>query len=173
MKRLIALSALVVLLASNSFAEELKVGDAAPTFKAKTESGSDFDLASRKGSWTVLYFYPKAGTPGCTKQACAYRDNLKKITDQGAGVFGISSDTVADQKKFHTEHHLNFSLLADPKEDVINAYGTKMPLVPMSKRWTFVIDPDLKIRSIQKGVDPVVDSEKTAALITTLKTAKN
>ena len=152
-------------------AAELKVGDSAPTFKAKTDAGADFDLATRKGSWTVLYFYPKAGTPGCTKQACAFRDNIKKITDQGAAVYGISSDDVAAQAAFHKEHHLNFSLLADPNEDVIKAYGTKMALLPMSKRWTFIIGPDLKIRSIAKDVDPVLDSENTAKQIAQLKSA--
>ncbi len=158
---------------SKGRAETLKIGDPAPVFKAKTDSGADFDLATRKGSWTILYFYPKAGTPGCTKQACAFRDNIKKIHDQGAEVYGISSDTVESQAKFHKEHNLNFSLLADPKDEVINTYGTKMPLLPLSKRWTFVIDPDLKIRSIEKDVDPVLDSTKTAQLITSLKaTAK-
>ncbi len=150
-------------------AADLKVGDPAPTFKAKTDAGTEFDLQSRKGKWTVLYFYPKAGTPGCTTQACAYRDNIKKVQAQGAEIFGISADDVADQAKFKKEHQLNFTLLADPKDDVINLYGSKMPIMSMSKRWTFIIDPDLKIRSIEKDVDPAVDALKTAEKIAAFK----
>ncbi len=168
----VALSALIGL-GSRAEAVELKNGDSAPEFKAKTDSGADFDLASRKGQWTVLYFYPKAETPGCTAQACAYRDNIKKVQAQGAEIFGISADSVASQAKFKKNHQLNFTLLADPDEAIIKAYGTKMMMLPMSKRWTFIVDPDLKIRSIQKDVDPAVDALKTAELISQLKTAKN
>jgi thioredoxin-dependent peroxiredoxin len=149
-----------------------KVGDVAPTFTAKTHEGKDFDLQTRMGQWTVLYFYPKANTPGCTKQACAFRDNLEKIKSQGADVVGISADTVEDQAKFHQEHNLNFVLLADPQDEVIKMYGAKMPIVKMSKRWTFIIDPELKIRAIMKDVDPVLDSEKIAGQILTLKNKK-
>jgi peroxiredoxin Q/BCP len=159
-------------LGSLARAAELKTGDAAPEFKAKTDSGADFDLASRKGQWTVLYFYPKAETPGCTKQACAYRDNIKKVQAQGAEIYGISADDVTSQAKFKKNHQLNFTLLADPDETVIKAYGTKMMMLPMSKRWTFIIGPDLKIRSVQKDVDPAVDALKTAELIGQLKTAQ-
>lgn len=155
-----------------AFANDLKVGDTAPEFKIKTDAGTDFDLASRKGQWTVLYFYPKAETPGCTKQACAYRDNIKKVQAQGAEIFGISADDVASQAKFKKNHQLNFTLLADPNEDVIKLYGTKMPLLPMSKRWTFIVDPDLKIRAIDKDVDPAVDALKTADRIAEFKKAK-
>ena len=150
------------LFASAAGAEELKVGDKAPNFEAKDQNGGDFKLDARKGKWTVLFFYPKAGTPGCTKQACAFRDNIKKITEQNADVFGISADTVEAQAKFHKEHNLNFTLLADPESKVIKAYGSKMPVLSMSKRWTFIIDPDQKIRLIEKDVDPVLDSIRTA-----------
>jgi peroxiredoxin Q/BCP len=160
-------------LAANARATELKVGDVAPEFKAKTDAGTEFDLASRKGQWTVLYFYPKAETPGCTKQACAYRDNIKKVQAQGAEIFGISADDVKSQAAFKKNHQLNFTLIADPDEDVIKLYGAKMPLLPMSKRWTFILGPDLKVRSIEKDVDPAVDALKTAELIGKLKTVKN
>lgn len=168
----VVIAAIVFVLGSNARANELKVGDAAPEFKAKTQDGTPFDLASRKGAWTVLYFYPKAGTPGCTKQACSFRDNIKKITDQGAAVYGVSADSVEAQLAFHKEHRLNFDLLADPDESIIKAFGTKMPLLPMSKRWTFIVGPDLKIRSVAKDVDPVLDSENTAKSIAALKAAK-
>lgn len=150
-------------------AAELKQGEPAPVFSAQTHEGKDFDLKSRQGKWTVLYFYPKAGTPGCTKQACAFRDRISKIREQGAEVFGISADTVKQQASFHKEHHLNFILLADPDSRVIDQYGSKMPLVNLSKRWTFIIDPELKIRWIEKDVDPLLDAEKVAAQISALK----
>jgi peroxiredoxin Q/BCP len=151
---------------------EVKVNDIAPSFTAKTQDAKDFDLNSRKGHWTVLYFYPKAGTPGCTKQACAFRDNIEKIRAQGADVFGVSADSVQDQAEFHKTHHLNFTLLADPEDKVIALYGTKMPVMKMSKRWTFIIDPELKVRAVEKDVDPVVDSAKIADQIQQLKAAK-
>lgn len=174
MKYLALLTSLLggFLMLESVHAAELKVNDPAPLFVAKTHEGKDFDLKSRKGQWTVLYFYPKAGTPGCTKQACAFRDNIEKIRAQGADVYGISADTVAEQAEFHKTHHLNFNLLADPEDHVINLYGTKMAAMKMSKRWTFIVDPDLKIRSIQKDVDPVVDSEKVANEISQLKAKK-
>jgi peroxiredoxin Q/BCP len=151
---------------------DLKISDPAPTFQSKTQDGKSFDLASRKGKWTVLYFYPRAGTPGCTTQACAFRDNIEKVHAQGAEVFGISADTVEEQAAFWKEHHLNFTLLADPDDKVVNLYGSKMPVLKLSKRWTFIIDPELKIRAIEKDVDPALDAVKVAAQIADLKTKK-
>lgn len=150
-------------------ATETELNQNAPLFSTQTHEAKKFDLADRKGKWTVLYFYPKAGTPGCTKQACAFRDNIEKIRSQGADVFGISSDTVENQAKFHKEQKLNFTLLADPEGKILNIYGTKMPAVNISKRWTYVIDPELKIRDIQKDVDPVLDAERVAKKIQELK----
>ncbi|MDO9183194.1 MAG: peroxiredoxin [Bacteriovorax sp.] len=154
------------------FAADLAVDSAAPIFKLQTHKGTEFNLESRRGKWSVLYFYPKAETPGCTKQACAFRDSIKKIRALDADVFGISSDNVADQAAFHKNHNLNFILLADDKSEVAKLYGSKMLVLSMSKRWTFIIDPDLKIRSIDKDVDPVVDAEKVAAKIAELKAKK-
>lgn len=165
-------STLGALIFNRAQGAELKINDSAPAFNAKTHEGKDFDLNSRKGQWTVLYFYPKADTPGCTKQACAFRDNIEKIRAQGAEVYGISADTMEAQAAFHKKHHLNFPLLADPDGKVVELYGAKMPMVKFSKRWTFVIDPELKIRSIDKDVDPIVDSENIAALIADLKAKK-
>lgn len=153
-------------------ADQLKVGDPAPIFKVQAHDGSEFDLSSRKGQWTVLYFYPKADTPGCTKQACAFRDNIEKIRSQGADVFGISADTVESQAAFHKKYNLNFKLLADAEGEVIQRYGSKMPVMKLSKRWTFIIDPELKIRAIDKDVDPVMDAENVAKKIAELKGAK-
>lgn len=163
------LLALGLLASLSAFATEVKVGDSAPSFTTKTHEGKDFSLDSRKGKWTVLYFYPKAETPGCTTQACAFRDNLKKITAQDAEVYGISTDTVADQAKFHQNHKLNFTLLADADATITEKFGAKMPVMKMSKRWTYIIGPDLKIKSIDQDVDPAMDATKVAAKIGELK----
>lgn len=171
MKGLVIVASLFSLFSSVVSAGEVKLGEAAPVFSAKTHEAKDFDLASRKGQWTVLYFYPKADTPGCTKQACTLRDNIEKIRAQGADVFGISADTIESQAAFHKKHRLNFTLLADPDDKVIEMYGAKMPVLKMSKRWTFIIDPELKVRKIIKDVDPVKDSQKTADQIAELKTS--
>lgn len=151
---------------------EVTVGSSAPLFKAKTHEGKEFDLNSRKGKWTILYFYPKSETPGCTKQACAFRDSIKKIRDKGADIYGVSYDNVESQAQFHKNHSLNFTLLADPEGEVVGKYGTKMPAVNMSKRWTFVLDPELKVRFIDKNVDPAKDAEKMAQTLEDLREHK-
>ena len=150
-------------------AAELNVGDAAPLFSAQMQDGTKFDLASRKGQWTVLFFYPKAGTPGCTKQACAFRDNLDKIRALKTEVYGISSDTVSEQAAFHKEHKLSFNLLADPDQNVIGLYGAKKQSSRYARRWTFILGPDLKIRNIMKDVNPALDSERVAKAIAELQ----
>lgn len=152
-------------------APPLNVGDKAPVFSASAHDGAAFNLEARRGKWTVLFFYPKADTPGCTKQACAFRDNIKKITGLGADVFGISVNSVADQAAFHAKHRMSFALLADPKGEITSQYGTKMPLINMSNRWTFIIDPELKVRSIRKNVDPLTDAQQVADEITKFKSA--
>ena len=156
---------------ANAQAEAIKVDGSAPVFETKTHEGSSFDLKSRKGQWTVLYFYPKADTPGCTKQACAFRDNIEKIRSQGAEVFGVSADTVESQAAFHKKYNLNFTLLADPDAKIAELYGAKMPALKISKRWTLIIDPELKIRAIEKDVDPALDAEKVAQKIKSLKSS--
>jgi peroxiredoxin Q/BCP len=151
---------------------DLKIGQPAPNFTTQTHEGKSFELASQKGHYTVLFFYPKAGTPGCTNQVCAFRDNIKKIKDLGAEVYGISADNVEDQMNFHKKHNLLFTLLADPDDKIIEAYGSKMPLLKLSKRWTFILDENLVIRAIEKDVDPSLDAQKVADLITQLKAKK-
>jgi peroxiredoxin Q/BCP len=141
----------------------VSLGAPAPLFKLKNQDGQDFDLSSRKGKgWTVLYFYPKADSPGCTTQACAFRDTIKRITARNAQLVGISADDAKEQKAFHQKHQLNFDLLADPELDVIAKYGLKVPLVGVAKRWTFILDPELVVRSIEPNVDPAFDAEWTA-----------
>jgi len=150
--------------ATRAAAAELKPGDPAPAFTARTDQDRTFDLQERKGKWTVLYFYPKSGTPGCTKQACAFRDDMEAIRKLGAEVFGLSRDSVQSQRKFSLKHKLPFTLLADPEGKVINAYGTA-GLLGYSKRWTFIVGPDLSIRWMRKDVDPVLDAQEVAGAL--------
>ena len=152
-------------------AADLKEGDLAPTFKIKDQKGQEFDLQDRKvkAQWTVLYFYPAAETPGCTKQACAFRDGIEKIRKLNADVIGVSINSVEDQAGFAKHHNLNFTLLADEDATVTKLYGSKMPILKMSKRWTFILDPQLKIRAINRDVDPVKDATQVAEKIESLQ----
>jgi len=169
----INLFAVVFLFSMNLFASvDIKVNDPAKPFKLSNQEGKDFYLTSRKGSWTVLYFFPKAETPGCNKQACAFRDNIKKIRDMNADVYGISTNSVKEQAEFSKNHHLNFILLADENAEVAKDYGTKMPLVNYAKRWTYIIDPDLIIRDVSRDVDPILDAARVAKRIEELQEIK-
>jgi peroxiredoxin Q/BCP len=158
------------LLSLDARAEPLAVGRKAPDFVLKNQEGQTVSLSSRAGQgWTVLYFYPKAGTPGCTTQACAFRDAIKQVREQNAEVYGISTDEVPALAEFHKKHRLNFTLLSDADARVTEAYGVKMPVVKMAKRWTFIVDPDLVIRDINDQVDPALDAQTVAERIRQLK----
>ena len=161
-------------LGAASQAVALEAGMAAPDFELSLEDGSSFRLSSRKGlGWTVLYFYPKADTPGCTQQACAYRDGIRRIREENAEVYGISTDSVADIAKFHKKYHLSFSLLADSDSKVTELYGVKMPLIPLAKRWTFIVDPAGQIRDINQNVDPATDAGLVVEKLQRLKAEKS
>ena len=147
----------------------LKVGQKAPVFEAVNQEGKHFSLADRKGKWTVLYFYPKADTPGCTKQACAFRDAIKVIRNLDAEVFGVSTDKVSALAAFHKKHSLNFDLLSDESKKIVDSYGTRMPLIGISKRHTFIVDPELVVRDINTEVDPAKDPNVVADRIKELK----
>lgn len=164
------LLSITLAIAGAAHAEPLAVGKPAPQVQLKTHDGGDFNLESRRGKgWTVLYFYPKAGTPGCTTQACAFRDAIKAITDQNAEVYGISTDSVEDLASFHNQYRLNFPLLSDPDAVATEAYGVKFPVMKMAKRWTFLVDPNLVIRHIDADVDPALDAKTVAATLKQLQ----
>lgn len=157
---------------STAAAAELKLGDPAPLFEAQTHEGQPFRLEDRRGKgWTVLYFYPKADTPGCTKQACAFRDANRVIRELGAEIYGISADEVADQAGFHAKYHLTFTLLADPEAKVVSQWGAKLPLIKLAKRWTFLLDPDLRVRWLDRDVDPMLDAQHVAEELRKLQAA--
>lgn len=132
----------------------LKVGDRAPSFKLKNQDGEIISLTELKGKPVVLYFYPKDDTPGCTKEACNFRDEFPRFGKMRAEIIGISTDSVESHKKFATKYKLPFNLLADEKKEVVekynvwkekNMYGKKYMGI---ERTTFIIDANGKIARI-------------------------
>lgn len=101
----------------------LEVGNPAPAFSLPNDQGSTTSLSDYAGQKLVIYFYPRANTPGCTKEACDFRDSLAQLNDLGVAVVGISPDSVEKLAKFRTDHDLNFPLLSDPDKTVLQAYG--------------------------------------------------
>lgn len=141
---------------------QVEEGQTAPALKLNDQDNKPFDLSERKGKgWTVVYFYPKADSPGCTTQACAFRDTIEKIKTKDALLVGVSTDDQKTQKEFHSKHKLNFDLLSDAETEVSSAWGIKVPLLGIAKRWTFIIDKDLMVRSVEPNVDPAFDAKWT------------
>ena len=138
----------------------------APPFTLKDQSGAEVDSRDLKGKWTVLYFYPKDDTPGCTKEACNFRDNHGAIQATGAVVLGVSGDSEASHQKFQQKYELPFQLLADPGNEVARAYGawgTKQNYGRTYEgiiRSTFIIGPDGRIAKIWKRVKPDAHGEE-------------
>lgn len=133
----------------------------APDFSLQDQDGKLHQLKDYAGKWLVLYFYPKDDTPGCTKEACSFRDARDVIAKLGrAEVVGVSKDSVASHKKFADKHELNFTLLSDPEHKTIEAYDSWQPKKFMGREFlgtmrnTFVISPDGKIAKKYEGVDP-------------------
>jgi peroxiredoxin Q/BCP len=132
------------------------VGSAAPAFRAQDQKGEWHTLDEYAGKWLVLYFYPKDGTPGCTKEVCAFRDDIVKVQKAGAVVVGVSLDDVASHKEFAEKHSVPFSLLADTDKSMAKSYGvlTSKLGFTYTRRDTFVIDPQGKIAKHYPDVDP-------------------
>ena len=128
----------------------LEKGDSLPEFEVKNQEGRIQDSSDIGDA--VIYFYPKAGTPGCTKEACNFRDSIKQLENSGLKVFGVSTDSVKAQKKFHEDQDLNFDLLADEDKMLTESFGVKSKL-GVSKRITFVIE-DGKIAKVFDEVNP-------------------
>lgn len=160
----------VLFIGVSSFAKEkFKVGDAAPTPIVKSETGADVDFADifKKNKYVVLYFYPKANTPGCTAQACSLRDSYQILKERGVEVIGVSVDTVQDQLKFKQDQKLPFTLIADVDKKVISAYdvGTFLGL---AKRQAFLIkngkihwmDRSASTKEQAQDILKILDSEK-------------
>jgi len=137
----------------NKARKRLKAGDPAPRFELTSSTGECFRLSDRRGKWSVLYFYPKDFTPGCTKQACMFRDYVGEIRAEGAEVYGISKDQPETHAAFAEKHRLSFPLLADVEGEVMERYGVK-GLFGLAKRWTFLVDPELGISWVGENVSP-------------------
>lgn len=156
----------ITIVSSANLKAKVTIGEPAPLFELFNQENQLFKLQDRKGKgWTVLFFYPKAFTSGCIEQVCSYRDHIKEIRALGADVFGLSGDDVKNQAKFHQEYHLNFDLLADPNKSVIKIYGETYFILDYAKRWTFLIDSNLVLRQVFKGVDPDKDAENVINFI--------
>ena len=132
----------------------LKEGDPAPAFRLKADDGNEIDLAALRGRPVVLYFFPKALTPGCITEASEFRDTKKQFDKTGAVILGCSADSVQMQSKFRDKQKLNFALLSDPEFDAIEAYGARRMKMFLGKsflgivRSTFLVDREGRIAKI-------------------------
>ena len=150
---------------------QLKEGDQAPGFEARDQSGTIITLDGMKGKKVILYFYPKDDTPGCTKEACNFRDNYSTLKEKGFEIIGVSPDNDASHQKFTEKYNLPFRLIPDPDKQILNAYGAFGEKNMYGKksmgvlRSTFVIDEEGKIEKIFKKVDT---SSHTEQILTAL-----
>ena len=134
------------------------VGDKAPNFKMPTDGGGEVSLKGLKGRKVVLYFYPKDDTPGCTKEACGFRDALPDFSKIDAEIIGVSKDSVAKHDKFKAKYELPFKLASDDDGSVCEAYGTWVEKSMYGKKYmgidraTFLIDGDGLVRSVWRKV---------------------
>jgi thioredoxin-dependent peroxiredoxin len=135
-------------------------------FTLPDENGKTHTLSDYKGKWVIVYFYPKDDTPGCTKEACGFRDNIEVLQKMGAVIFGISKDSVASHKKFSEKYQLNFSLLSDESLTTIKAYeawGNKKFMGREFQgifRKTYLINPQGEIQKIYEKVNPLLHAQE-------------
>lgn len=145
---------------ATEFKLKLQEGDLAPAFSAPTNGGGQLSLAELKGKNVILYFYPKDDTPGCTKEACAFRDHFAEFKRKGAVVLGVSVDPVKAHDKFVEKFKLPFTLLADVDKKIVEAYGVWGQKSFMGRKYmgihrvTFLIGPDGRIRKLWPKVKP-------------------
>ena len=138
---------------------ELKVGDKAPDFTANDQNGKQVSLSDYKGKNVILYFYPKDDTPGCTAEACSFRDNYQALVGQGFEVIGVSTDDERSHKKFETKFNLPFTLIADNDKKIVEEYGVWVEKNMYGKtymgtaRTTFIINTQGIIKHIITKVD--------------------
>ncbi len=162
---------LIPKLISGSRAATPGLGTIAPEFTLPTQDGAAVHLKDYRGSWVVLYFYPKDQTPGCTREAHNFQIDQAKYAERHSVVLGVSVDSVDSHKKFCTKEGLNFKLLADTGGKVSAAYGslTNLGVVKFAARHTFVIDPTGTVAKAYTSVDPVRHSEEVLAALDQLQ----
>lgn len=150
-------------------ADNLSVGDSAPDFTLPDSDGNNFSLSSYKDkNPVVIYFYPKANTPGCTTQACGIRDSFSKFNENNIVVFGISVDSKESIKEFIKDHNLNFPLLSDEKKEVSKAFGV-LNNIGVDSRITFIIDKQGNIANILRDVDVETHADDVFNIAVALK----
>ena len=153
----------------------LEVGQIAPDFSLHDQDGQVRSLADARGRWVVVYFYPKDDTPGCTKEACAFRDGLPRFDGLNAVVWGVSADDEKAHRKFAEKFGLNFPLLVDPDKGVLEAYGAWVEKSLYGKRYmgvqriTYLIDPDGKVARAWPKVKPEEHAEEVAVVLAELR----
>lgn len=157
LRHLLLASVLVAACTSNG--PRIAEGADVPALSARAHDGSDVDLANLGGKPTLVYFYPKDGTPGCTTEACAFRDVWKKYEDAGVLIIGVSADSDESHAEFAEEHGLPFPLIADEEGTWARAFGVGATL-GMTARDSFLIGPNGPIAKVYPGVDPGVHAEE-------------
>ena len=171
MKRLIALVLVVIAAAAAGFSsigianDDVSVGSPAPEFELSDQNGRLHSLEDYRDQWVVLYFYPKDDTPGCTTEACEFRDNIFAFKELNAQILGVSLDDVDSHKAFAENHGLPFPLLADTDGVVSSAYGVKTRMLGMTvaKRQTFLVGPDGRIAKHYAEVKPAEHAQQVLA----------
>lgn len=150
----------------------------APIFRLPDQTGKLHSLSDYKGKWLVVYFYPKDDTPGCTKEACGFRDRGQEYTKRGLVVLGISKDSIESHKKFAEKYHLAFPLLSDVEHKVIEAFGAWGVKKFMGREFTgvlrntYIIDTKGEIIKSYIGVNPLVHSDEILRDLDTLRSSK-
>jgi peroxiredoxin Q/BCP len=150
-------------------------GMTAPAFRLQDQAGAWHNSTDYRGKWLVLYFYPKDDTPGCTTQACEFRDNLFAFKKLETAVVGVSVDDVASHQAFSEEHSLPFTLLADSTKETAKAYGvlhSVLGLMEIASRDTFIIDPQGRVAKHYRAVDPKGHSQAVLKDLRALQQAK-
>lgn len=165
MKKIILQTLLCLTMALPVYAQVPAEGSKAPEFRLLDQKGEWHTLAAHKGHWVVLYFYPKDDTPGCTTEACSFRDHVFKLREAGADVLGVSLDDVKSHAAFAEKYKLPFPLLADTQHSASAAYGVlnSSDHFQYARRETFIINPKGVIAKHYDGVDP----RKNAAQVLT------
>ncbi len=143
---------------------KVKEGDRFPDFSVNDDEGNNVTLDAIKGKTTVIYFYPKDDTPGCTKEACNFRDDLEKFKTCGVPIYGVSVDSLESHKKFKKKYNLDFPLLSDNEKKLVEELGIKS-IIGNAKRVTFVLDADGKIIKIYPNVSPDKHSKELIEFI--------
>ena len=167
MKRFIAVTAATALLLAGSFslAEQVRTGEPAPDFELIDQNGQLHSIEDYRGEWVALYFYPKDDTPGCTTEACEFRDNIFAFDNLNCRILGVSLDDTDSHKEFSEKYRLPFPLLADTEGTVAGAYGVKSKFlgITVAKRQTFLLDPDGNIAKHYREVDPDTHAQQVLA----------